>query len=1550
MAQQVSVEELKEEPLSVGIFPPTEGGTVSVKESATAEEKPVGKIPRQAAKPIGKEITLSPDPVLGVTVQTKSTGDVSQAAGESIAAQVSPSIDTMIETAQGSERMRLLALQEKAEAGDANAQMKILAMTESQVASGETVKTFTEDSKPMSRETLGTLFPSLDDPFAIDMATMIGQTQIKLDNMLRETVPDARVRQVLVENGLGSAGEVSGERMAEMGRGSVNIVSLLLGEGAFATPAYYAGLALTDWWTGKASSFSTAYASYAAEIKRDSEINLAQMESVVGRLGLSVTMGRKLDDFVKQQLKEKLDAGLISQEEYNETVFESVEGQLVEKTLVTEETAQNIQSLSMSELPYDERFAVIAFENLVGMVGFGAAKAAKGKKTVKQVQQLKQQFPELTEGLEDPAIILRTVQEAGKARNINKKFLEIGLKNQRVDNAVSRIANDIENLHDELSNMRLAGDSIKGSPRYANYISKKQEVNLLQTRLLKAKFTLRTIPFVAEGAENSLIISVGQLAARDFLPEYTGLDADTAEAIGAITMAMGGYKAARVLGQGFGSRALRLTDGNVSGTVASGFGRVMDFLTFAATGGEVGRGVNIPILRKYIEFKPKGKSLFGDETILLYEESIGRPLTQAERRGITYTARLIQNMDPEQRELVFKAQQQYLDLQERIVNKFPEGEARERAKELFSLSFAQGSALSPLAALNRLETAKMNVRDLKSMDANTLRKHTEQQERQIALTEESLDNFERLLEETGDMTGKQDVSNWILSARNAVSQHKIKLRGESEDHLAVLDELETAIFSDVTTEIPSDFFDTLLSTRKSLHTRIGKAFDEKAEILRLQSVFQEGLTKRIEIIKDMRGKGSNHRILLGNAAEDMIDTHIEALFAKGKAAYAGIVEFARTRPKIDMTPVVQKMVDDFGQMSKIENMFSAGGDFFNGKLGRQAQEVFQDMVDRVLPPEELAQMKEMLKANGIDPDALTDLEIAIRADRASNGGLRIFSQADPYEIEIMRRAVRDYAARLDPENNRDLRRIANNFKLDLDNLIKTQDKEMYERLEAARTTYQSEVGDRLRPGQKLTQLLHARKGPEVAERPQNAMFRFLYSGQLDPVTIYNPISEAMSAIAKGGRSGVRAKQTIRQKIDEMTIIFGDRVGGNAVFDLTTPEGKSKFNTIRAIMEENVYADWAEDTLRSIKQPRPTQKSIADSIGGYDFNRSTNFDELEDSATVSVILEKGGQPVEIPLVRTGEMISSEQDIVRLIAEEGSGIKKRYDEFVKDATTATSQLNRNVNNAIKNESEIFDALKPILDEADPNGFYNKIVFQGTEDAYDIMREQAVALLKRGGMSADEAADSFDAAAKNLVTRALMERGGLKPVSGRTITGLNMDKTVVRQFTTPEIMLQEIQDNRQVLDNIMGKQHVDYLQEITEFLNMSSLSEVGATSFEGLVRGYGTNEALSRVYNMARGMVSPLYVTSEFAVRLAASANIEMLQLAGQDMNAARIMTNMFKYPELIRREDMDYLNKVTVEFVLAEIAKRPTTYQQAASLPDLLGAAGKTTTPDKEEENQ
>ena len=503
MSQQVTVEDVEQGGglAPTGVFPPSSGGTVSVSEDG-GEPKAVGEIPRKAAQPLRTEVSLAPDPVLGVTVQTKSTGDVAQQAAESIAAQTTPSFDTMLKNATGAEKMRLMSTQELAEAGDAKAKMRMMSMTESQVAPGETVKAFVDPSgEPMTPSAMKSMFPRLDDPFAYDRMTLIGQQQADLDNMLRETVPDTRVRQILVDNSLGSAMEVAGERTAEMGRGSVSIISLIAGEGAFATPAYYAGLALNDWYQGRASSFGTAYASYAAEIKRDSETNLDQMESVVGKVGLSVTAGRKLNDFVKTQLKQKLDSGLISLEEYNETLFDTVDGQQIEKTLVNEETAQNILSLSMNELPLSERFGVIAFENLVGFMGFAGAKVAKGKKTLKQARELKQKFPELTEGLEDPVLIVQAVQNSGKARNINMKFLQIGLQGEKVDNNVSRLANNIENLHDELANMRLAGSSIKGSPQYANYIAKKQEVNLLQSRMLKAKFTGKTIPLIAEGAE-----------------------------------------------------------------------------------------------------------------------------------------------------------------------------------------------------------------------------------------------------------------------------------------------------------------------------------------------------------------------------------------------------------------------------------------------------------------------------------------------------------------------------------------------------------------------------------------------------------------------------------------------------------------------------------------------------------------------------------------------------------------------------------------------------------------------------------------------------------------------------------------------------------------------------------------------------------------------------------------------------------------------------------------------------------------------------------------
>mgnify|MGYP003113074307 CR=1 FL=1 len=1502
MAQQVSVEEVKQNAVG-GVFPPTEGGTVSVQEG-TDEAKPVGTIPRKAAEPVGAEVALTTEPVLGVSTQIKSADNIAQVTGEAVAAKVAPSFETMLETAEGDDYMRLLALQERSEAGDTDAQMEMLAITESKVAPGETVKPYVEGQQVV-------IPANITNIEEIDRAKLIGEQSLLLDNLLRESVPDPRVRQVLVDNGLADFGGVVYERLSEMGRGTTQLAAAVVGQSPLNTAAYYGGLAAWDAMTGKASSFSTAYASYGPEIQRDSQAKLDALASVLP----GPTLGMATNDFIRTQLQQRVEDGLMSQEEYDEVTTEvTADGKRIDRLLISDEAANNILQLSFNQLPLYERFGAIAVENVVGMAGFGAGTAYKGKSTLNSVRRLKEQFPELAK-FDDPVTILQQAHSNGQAKNLKMHFLNIGLREERIEASVNGLLTQTSRLDDELSAMRRRGVA-KGHSDWATYVAKEQQKNVLESRLLRAKFTGKTIPMVRENVENSLIISAGQLAAREFLPKYTDFDEETSEFFGALGMSLGGYQAVQYLGRGVGRNAKRAVAGNISATVTSGFGRVMDFFAFVGTGGEVGRGLTL-----------KGKSLFSDDGIKVYEQSLGRRLTAAERRGITYATRLVQNMNPDQRRIVLKATDDYLELQERIISRFPEGDTRQKAQDLFTLSFAQASAIGPLAALNHLATGKITPRDLKNFNSQEMIQHTRASERQIEITERALKNLEDHLNSVPEMEGKEFVQEYIADGLGALQGHKVALRGEYEDTLAALDDLEKFVFDDVTVDLPEDLFANILYTRKNLKERLGQAFDMKQEIINLQQTFEEGLSRRISLISDMRGQGQGHAVLLARTTEDIIDTHMESLFARGRAAYEPVVAFSEGRAPIDMTPLVADTIQKLGTQTDIELFFSAGGDFFNGKLGKQALEVFNNMVKRVLPPEELDSMRQMLRGADIDDSQLTDIEVALRAENASDA-LGIFSQANPYEVEVMRRAFRDYAYRLGPDD-KDLKRVVNDFAADLNTLIKTQDREMFDMLEKARITYRDEVGDRLRPQQILSRVDRSRQGPEKISRGPQDPFKFAY-GDIDPVTVFRPISNGINKLTAGGRGAIDAEHDLPKLLSRLTTDFGERVVidgvKQSVFDLSTAQGKAKFDALRGVISERVFADWGEQTLKAIKQPKPTRTSLEKSVGGYDFTRTVEWDKVQDFMMVTV-KNRDGSISRVPIVNIQEMMSSENDLVSLM-QDSVAVRNKVQDFISEAESATSQLRRNADTAINNEKETFDILKPLIPQQDPDSFYRDFVTNGNLSKLDGTRGMAIELLTKSGKTAEEAETLFDNAVGSLISRALMNRGGLQNVQGRTMVGLDMDTKVVRQFTTPENMLKDIQDNREMLNAVLGEDHVSYLEDITDFLNMAADTTVAtSTGFQGITRGYALTEYLSRIYNVARGMVSPLYVTSEAAVRLASQANVEMFQLVGADANAARIVRDMFKFPELITREDMDYLDRTMGVFVVKEMQKmglRPSTY--------------------------
>jgi len=1456
-------------------------------------------------EPTQTQIGIQQDPVmLGPTLKVTRTGDISEEAAEDVRKQEEgTTFEEYMAAASDEDYMAMSALKAQADAGDDEAYMQMMAKLAPSAQPGQVTKPFTRQGQ--------TFIPAnLEDPYKVNKAELLAKSKQKLDGFLMDKVPDARVREVLVNNiALGDFSDVLGERLAEAGRGTFQLGATVVGQSPINTAAKYGFFAWQDWLSGKTETFGAAYKSYNAQIQAESQQKLNNLNAVLSgpSLGMAVNQG------LERLLREKY-----SEEEVQEILFDE-DGN--KRQLISDEAAQQTLSYSFDQMSEVQQFGAIAIENMINLAGFGAGRAAAGKESLSNAKRLQNKFADLTVkgkrigDVTDPREVVRLLEIDGKITTnvlskkrtrINMKNLEIGLREERLDRSLERASQEVQTMGSKLEAMRFNGIGAADP----DYISLYNQYQAGKNRILRAKFRGRTMPLLAENVENSLVVSAGQYYGREYLPGWTGMDADTSEMVSALIMGVGGYKPVKAVGSAVGNRVLRPFDLDTL-SVKNSLGRVFDYVAYVGTGG----------------FGPKRpdavSSLFTDDSIRAFEASTGRKLTASEMKGLRYATRLIQNMDDDQREVVIKAADDYLELQERIVGSFPV-DMQKQAQEAFELSFAEAASLGPLQGLSKLATAKVDARDLKNLNGSQVFEVQRMQELQIERSELALNNLESMVGNLQDEASKQAVLDFVNNGKQAVINHRNKLLDEAEQNLTQLDELQAVLFDDVSVELPEDAFENLFLLRKSAHKRLNRAFDDKQEIIKLQTDFEEGFAARFEVIAGFRGT-RQHEQMLRAETEAFINTHMGIFKARGRAAYEEVVAFAEGRDPIDVTPLVKDMLNKM-EITDIERFFAPGGEFMNGKIGGHTFEVMNNMVKRVINPEEMTQMRGLLKKSdefAETPnlvDGLSDLEVALRIDGASSG-LNIFAQANPYEIEVMRRGFRDYAGQL-KDKNPALSREYNIFKRKLDTLIATQDKPMHDMLVAARKTYQSEVGQRMRNKGFLSKLDKSRDNDELVVSQGGMKYRY---ADVTPTSVFDPVTNNIAAVAAGGKRGEKAKQAISTQLDEIMIEFGERTPDGNVFDLTMEDSNANFQALSRLLRERAYADWAADVTKNMQRSAGDvrtrgQFDLQQRLGGYDFARSQGWDDVQDAFMVDVlVINKNGQKVKErrSLVNLDALVSQDNDIEKLIAQ-NAGTKAKFDEFKKEVTNADSQFRRQIRDDVAKQQSIFDSLRDVFD-TDPDSFYTNFIEMGTEENMMAIRDLSVNALVRGGTakSREEAVAMFDTATRSLVSRALLNKSRVSPVAGSTVSAVKSDRRFVRNIADPNVMLQTIDENRQVLTSVLGDEHISYLEDIADFMNKSEPSLT--YNFDGVVRGYGTNEALSRVYNMARGMVSPLYVTSEFAVRLASQANVQILQLAGENRQAARIITNMMQYPELVTRKDMEYLNDTFKEFVITEITR-------------------------------
>ena len=330
-----------------------------------------------------------------------------------------------------------------------------------------------------------------------------------------------------------------------------------------------------------------------------------------------------------------------------------------------------------------------------------------------------------------------------------------------------------------------------------------------------------------------------------------------------------------------------------------------------------------------------------------------------------------------------------------------------------------------------------------------------------------------------------------------------------------------------------------------------------------------------------------------------------------------------------------------------------------------------------------------------------------------------------------------------------------------------------------------------------------------------------------------------------------------------------------------------------------------------------------------------IDNVQNALTVTV----KGNDSPVQFIDLKSKILDQRDVSLLIR-----INKTTNDAYKNLQSKFDTAKKNFDETLAQKKqlteEMLDKFKRLTDNKaiDPKDFYNHVMGVGGTSYIVSLREtnEQLNLL-------DE--EEFDTVMLGLLSRGFIEQGspsGSGVKNTKDINGRNIESRVFNDFQT----LQDQFDNEQVRDTLIqvfatryrdadgrigeqafnkAKEQFDDLQDIVTYLSQNDMYDKAMTEIRqnslgmaGVIRPISTNEVISRAFNLARGMVSPAYVTAEMAVRIASAKGIDILGVALKDPDAAKYLKDLLNDPfseDLLERATT--FAPALIEFIITEI---------------------------------
>ena len=1501
-------------------LPEVEGST----DKSTSDKKVL--VDSDTGNPIPKDVaSVKDDGTLRITIgkpnpQANVTQDIKEKVKQDIEKQVSEEVtlDSIMsgQTTRVNGKFVNPNLVTKANAGDIPSKIKLERMV-------DLVKTKQQSGVKIAGVAEGKVSPEFKkdqslNKYAEGRLLVLNSLKKVNPNTNEALVPDPKVQQLLLD--YFSTGDFYTEmsrRAAEAGRGITmlpiigNMAYNFVGAAtdAFDLPGEYGDdVDFGDAWQKRQPAMSNFYTKYKSVI-----------EDNLGMTGLTAASG--INDDLKEKYIDKY--GI---DEYNRfyTVVNPVSKKRVEVPIISEEMGSELYKIGFDELPFSEKAMAYILENIgIGSV-FAKASLDKGKRHSRIVKDLLDDDP-VRYGNLSPIEILRKHRIDNATNDFTKGYYQftqnIGrrLKNRGALGAaiVNEDRTNALNLLDkQIDSVKVRRSKLNpGDTRGSKLLD--QELENLNTQRVKYIFPFPRKTYMSSTIADETVVGLGQAFGYEYLPTVLGVSSSTGEIFGALST---GIRAPQIIIKGAAGFLERGT-GGASKTFFS-------------------------ILEK---FPPIPRGALVDRRFQNLTDELNRPLSRKEKIATEEVAKLVKNLNPQQRELVYTSISEYQELRERIVNSFKTPEKRDKARKYFQLSFSEVSGLAPLKALENRALGKLQANGKNIEEAVEYQLQSEKTNRAAT---EAIDNLKTMLrDDLGvDADDREFISDWTNNFTKAANDFERNLNATKIEYLEQLQSFKEKVLQNPDSPLPED----LVTTLSEMEIKLTAGAVDDIEMQRniyaktTQEVMKK-ITERGNNIIALRGS-SDFTTKLAQFVEDVYDVRKDSVQKQSRLLYQSL----DSSTNFDLTPLVQSMMDRKGRLveSDLKLFFSAEGKFFRNKSGREARQAFQSMAKRTLEKDlnlNEAQFDEMMTYHS-NPNLLNDpatandyianatpVDVLIYYGKKSQeaGGLKTLNpfKADVYELDTIKRHFESQGRRLDKGETKDQANEFFAFAKEVEEVIKTKPK-VYEKLAAVRKRYQALNFDPTRPTSLGEKIVNARAGPAKAGILDSGELKFNYLDGFRPETFHDSIGKNMQKILNNEPN---AEGLLKRDIEQLVSFWsaGDMPDGSKVFDVTTEAGRDKVATLSTLVTANLYEHWGA-ARTSLLEKIARQKDYGQSLAStdYNFQDAKKISDLQNVLTINVNTANGVEPVK--LVDVAAIVAQEKELITLMkldkraSEQYSALSRRLkDKSNLLRTTADSEL--------KIESKGIKNLERIADITDSSQFYETYIHNKPPSVVAGLRDEYVNA-RLSGLDVGDAEtavtsravleDEFNKGIVFHMTNGLLERAG-KSRSKLTLLGFDEQPFELDEITKAGQFASDLSNsNTQAVMREVGftKNHIKYLDDMARFFEYAQGTSLARYDVTGTTRGISPNELISRSFNLARGMVSPTYVAGEMGARIAMQRRQELVALAAKSEEAARIVTMMLRTPDAIVPDDIKTLGTLIEEFVASDLARTGTTAPQ------------------------